>query len=458
MKQISRRDFLRRTAAASAALALPASSWALAPGANGDIRVAVIGFNGRGGDHIEGFLRLPGVRVVALCDADRNVLRAGEKRLEARGSKVSAYGDVRRLLEDKAIDAVSTATPNHWHALIAIWSCQAGKDVYVEKPVSHDVREGRRIVEAARAHGRIVQCGTQARSRPGVREAMAMVREGRLGKVKLARGICYKPRRSIGKTVGPQPVPEGIDYDLWTGPAPLKPLRRKNLHYDWHWIYDTGNGDLGNQGIHEMDLCRWALGETRLSPRVISVGGRFGYDDDGETPNTQIVFHDYDRAPLIFEVRGLPSRKELQEKGWGLGDMDTFPGAPAHGGVGAVIVCEGGTLVIPSERGPVLYDPEGRKVRDFAGGGDHYANFIAAVRSRKVEDLTADILEGHLSSALCHTGMISHRLGKAGSPGEIREAIRGEKEAAETFERFQAHLTANGIDLSLARASLGPWL
>src|SRR5205807_7292226 len=245
---------------------------------------------------------------------------AAAKREDEKGTPVQTYTDVRKLLENKDIDVISTATPNHWHSLITIWSCQAGKDVYVEKPVSHNVFEGRQCVEAARKYNRIVQAGSQGRSNGAQREAFAWIKEGHLGKIKIARGLCYKRRPSIGKVDGPQPIPSQIDYDLWCGPALKLPLTRKKLHYDWHWVWNTGCGDLGNQGIHEMDVARWFLGAMELSPRVFSVGGRLGYVDDGETPNTMVIYHDYPTAPLIFEVRGLPDKP-------GSKNMDQYKGA-----------------------------------------------------------------------------------------------------------------------------------
>ncbi len=212
--------------------------------------------------------------------------------------------DVRKLLDDKSIHAVSIATPNHWHSLGAIWAVQAGKDVYVEKPVSHNVLEGRRLVQAARKHNRIVQTGTQSRSNPGMRAAMEFIHSGGIGEVSVARGLCYKRRNSIGPK-GVYEVPKEVDYDLWSGPAPILPVTRKQFHYDWHWQWAYGNGDLGNQGIHQMDLCRWALNVDKLCDKTFSIGGRFGYEDAGETANTQLVIHDYGNKQLAFEVRGL---------------------------------------------------------------------------------------------------------------------------------------------------------
>src|SRR6266511_698526 len=318
MNHLTRRSFLKRSLATSAALSLPARFWAQVPGANDDLRVAVIGFNGQGKSHIHSLTGIKGVRIVALCDVDRTVLEREAKELEKEGKPIQTYTDVRKLLESKSIDAISTATPNHWHALISVWACQAGKDVYVEKPVSHNVWEGRKIVEAARKYKKIVQTGTQSRSSHAIKEAIEWVNAGNLGKITAARGLCYKPRVSIGKVDGPQPVPAGVDYDLWCGLAPTDPIRRKRFHYDWHWFWNYGCGDLGNQGIHQMDIARWFLGVNELSPRIVSLGGRLGYDDDGETANTQVIYHDYAKAPLIFEVRGLPRSSALNKNGgWG---------------------------------------------------------------------------------------------------------------------------------------------
>ncbi len=301
MKGITRRDFMKGSVAAGMALVLPHSR---VLGANDDIRVAVVGFRSQGGGHIKRFLGIPGVRVVALCDVDEKVIKKRLEETEGLDKDVRIYTDVRKLLEDKDIDAISTATPNHWHALITIWACQAGKDVYVEKPISHNIWEGRQMIKAARKYNRIVQGGTHKRSDTILPEVFDYLQKGNIGTIKIARGFCCKRRKSIGKVVGMQPVPESVDYNLWTGPAPLGPLMRKRLHYDWHWVWPTGNGDLGNQGVHEMDLCRWALGQDSLPKRAMSIGGRFGYDDDGTTANTQIAVFDYEPAPLIFEVRG----------------------------------------------------------------------------------------------------------------------------------------------------------
>ncbi|MBP7950335.1 MAG: Gfo/Idh/MocA family oxidoreductase [Verrucomicrobiales bacterium] len=435
---ISRRQFLKSAALASGSL-LTARSWSQVSGANGAIRVAVVGFGGRGGSHISAFSKMKGVRLVALCDVDQQVLDGMVKKMSQQTKgEIKGFRDIRQLLDSKEVDVISIATPNHWHSLGTIWAVQTGRDVYVEKPVSHNVWEGRQCVVAARKHQKIVQTGTQCRSsRVGIGEAVQWVAQGNLGKITLARGLCYKRRPSIGKVEGDQPIPPGIDYDLWCGPAEKLPLRRKKLHYDWHWVWNTGNGDLGNQGIHQMDICRWFLGEAALAPRVLSAGGRLGYVDDGETANTQIIYQDYAKAPLLFEVRGL--------------ETDKFMGAK----VGCVIHCEGGHVVVPSYNDAIAYDKSGKEIKKWSGSEDHFANFIQAVQSRKHEDLHADILEGHLSSALCHTGNISHRLGKQQSPEEIQAAVKQDHDMGETFGRMLEHLEQNKVDAATDRITLG---
>jgi len=450
----NRRRFLTQSVAASTGVFYIAkTSWAQkSPGDT--LNVGVIGFGGRGGSHISGYnkLKKEGVRVAALCDVDQNILNKGVANFDKDGQKVGSYTDLRRMLDDKSIDAVSIATPNHWHALASIWAMQAGKDVYVEKPVSHCVWEGRQMVNAARKYDKIVQTGTQSRSSvEGIGGAVKWVQEGNLGKILLSRGLCYKRRDSIGKTDSVAKVPESVNYDLWCGPAPLDPPHRNGkkgpIHYDWHWFWAYGCGDLGNQGIHQMDIARWFLGEMELSPRLWTVGGRVGYVDDAETPNTQIVYHAYEKAPLIFEVRGLPENKESK-------NMDKFKGA----GVGVIVECEGGYVVVPNYSSAAAYDKEGKLIQEWKGAEDHFANFIEACRSRRKEDLNADILEGHLSSALCHTANISYRLGKKMKQGEIVDQIKGDYDAEASFARMAEHLGKNEVDLAKDQLTLGPVL
>jgi len=450
MSKLSRRDFMKSTMAAGAAMAMLSPN-SRVRGANNDIRVAVVGTGGQGGNHIGYFHKLPGVRVVALCDADREHVEKRASAFEKKyKQKVKTYIDVRELLEDKSIDAITSATPNHWHSLVTIWACQAGKDVYIEKPVSHEIWEGRKMVEAARKYDRIVQTGTQRRSAESYIQAYDFVKAGKLGAIKWARGFCYKPRFRgngiVNGTNGPKPVPESVDYNLWCGPADMEPLRREELHYKWHWVWNTGNGDLGNQGIHEMDLSRWALGDPKLAPRVCSIGGRFAVNDAGETANTQIVFLDYKPAPLIFEVQGLPRKK---------GDtaMDNYRGTR----IGVVVQCGDGYFAA-GEGGGWAYDNNGKRIKQFTGsGGTHHQNFIDAVRSHKVSDLNADIEKGHFSSALCHMGNISYRLGKKMSVSEARSCINND-DLMDSFDRMVEHLKANEVDLEKEPITMGPML
>jgi predicted dehydrogenase len=440
MRALDRRDFLRESALLASAAALLAhgdSAPADTPqpdknSSPGDkLRVAVVGVCGRGMSHVHGFTNKNNCVVTTICDADRAVIGPAMKYVkEKQGKEPRFEQDVRKLVADKDVDVIAIATPNHWHALAAIWAMQNGKHVYVEKPVSHNVLEGRRTVEASRKYGKVCQTGTQSRSTTGMREAMAFLHSGKLGKVKLARGFCYKRRPSIGKVKGPRKVPATVDYDLWCGPAPKKPLMRKNLHYDWHWVWDTGNGDLGNQGIHEMDKARWGLGKTGLPRTIMSVGGRFGYIDDGETANTQVIWYDFGDAELVFEVRGWPSR-----------EANPFF-------VGNIWYGENGFLVCPSYSGGVAYSKDGAVLKKFSGGGEgaHFANFVQAVRSGRYQDLNADIEEGHLSSAMCHLGNISHLVGGEEEFGR-KDRPFGIKVADEAFARMSAHLESNDIKL-----------
>ncbi|MDO8543169.1 MAG: Gfo/Idh/MocA family oxidoreductase [Opitutaceae bacterium] len=456
MNALSRRTFLKTSAVATAATALSARSWGQVAGANSDIRVAVIGLNGRGrGSHLKSLLRIPGVRVVALCDADTGVLESAKG--DVKKGNVKTYVDLRQLLESREIDAVTIATPNHQHSLQAVWACQAGKDVYVEKPVSHNVWEGRQLVNAARKFDRVVQAGTQIRSGAGLQEAVAWVQAGNLGKITASRGFCYKRRDTIGKTDGPQQPPASVNYDLWCGPAPLDPLRRRKLHYDWHWVYVTGNGDVGNQGIHQMDVARWFLGEKGLPRHTLSIGGRLGYVDDGNTPNTQVVIHDYATAPLIFEVRGLPAKPGAAARAPAAGDgkrgntMDEYRGVS----IGNVIDCEGGYIVVPSYFAATAYDKAGKVVKEFKGSDRHMSNFIDVVRSRKMASLYGRIEEGHVSSALCHLGNISHILGKGSAPDALREKVKGNAPLAEAHGRMAEHLGVNKVDLKATPLTYG---
>ena len=381
---MDRRHFLQDTGAIAASISALQATMASAAdetsttpakgkkaGANDTVRLAVIGVRGRGMEHVRGFTALDDARITAICDVDRNAAGKAIKAVSsAYKSEPKFEQDLRRILDDKDIDAVSIATPNHWHSLAAIWACQAGKDVYVEKPVSHNIIEGRRTVEAAEKYGRVVQAGTQCRSNKGIQEAIEFLRSGKLGKIYMAKGLCYKPRGSIGhKPDGP--VPAGVDYDLLLGPAPERPFNPNRFHYEWHWNWDYGNGDLGNQGIHQMDLARWGLGKNEFPKTVVSSGGRFGYSDDGQTPNTQLVAFEYDDCELQFEVRGLRTNDEAKVM------------------VGDIFYGTEGILAITSYTTWQTYFPAGKDKMEpgpgGSGGGDHFENFIDAVQVARRE-------------------------------------------------------------------------
>jgi predicted dehydrogenase len=452
---MQRRQFLGTALGASgaAAMGMVWSSRSVAAEV-ADIRVAQIGFHGQGRSHIQNL----GKHVVALCDVDEHVLSGMADALqEKHQQKVDKYTDFRKLLDRKDIDAVSIATPNHTHSLISVLAAQSGKDVYVEKPVSHNIWEGRQMVAAARKYDRVIQTGTQSRSSPSLKEAAAWVQSGALGPIKYALATCYKWRPSIGKSDTPLKFPSYINRDLWVGPAADEPIYRPeknsqgdvNPHYDWHWDFNTGGGDLGNQGIHQMDIARWFLGESALAPRTFSIGGRLGYDDAGNTANTQVIFHAYEKAPLVFEVRGLPRSQ-------GAGEMDEYRGSS----IGVIVQCEKGHVLIPSYSSVVAFDNDGNTVKEWEGGAGHHDNWLKAIAARDPKLLNAEIHEGHLSSALCHTGNISYRLGKKAPTAEIAEHVKDNELLADSLARMLKHLNANGVATPDGEAVLtqGEWL
>ena len=452
MSRLTRRDLIRNISAASAYVGLGSASHAAISskilGANNDIRIAIVGLRKKGKEHIDIFGQVPGVRIVALCDVDTKFLETEAAKFKARNQNVARYVDYRKLLDDKNIDAVIIVTPDHWHALMTVWACQAGKDVYVEKPLSHNIWEGRKMVEAARKYERIVQTGSQDRSDVGLIPLIEYIQQGNLGKIKLVRAISYNLRESIGRVNEPQPIPASVDYNLFQGPAPLVPLMRKNLHYDWHWFWDTGTGEVGNLGAHNIDESRWVIGQQDIAPRAVSIAGRVGMDDDGQTPNTQITFFDYKPVPLIYEVRGLRRRKNLRAEGHYMGTN-----------FGMIVYCEGGHFA-GGRGGGWVYDKNGKKIKQFPGDGgrSHQANFIQAVRSRKVSDLRADVLEGRVSATLCHMANISYRLGRKESVENIRQIVATNDIMAEAFERCLNHLKANEVNIQNEPLTIGPLL
>jgi predicted dehydrogenase len=438
MANVSRRRFLQQTLATAATVTVAGTkSSGQVRGANEVIRVGVAGLNGRGGEHVRAFSGMPGVQVTYLIDPDTRTFAGRSRQVQQRGNNTPrTVQDIRRALEDHNLDAVSVATPNHWHSLITIWACQAGKDVYVEKPCSHNVHEGRIAVAMARRHNRIVQHGTQSRSDANYARVVEVIRSGQLGRLLVARGLCYKRRDNSGgmvPSVARVDAPSELDFNLWLGPAPMRPYHENLVHYRWHWFWDFGNGDLGNQGVHQMDIARWGIGAT-LPRSVISLGGRFGAPDQGQTPNTQIAVFDYGPTQLIFEVRGLRT--------------GNFHGQ----GVGNIFHLEEGTIAghqfFPRNSTTAAPLPRVENVRRGPGGGDHFANFIAAVRSRRRADLNADILDGHYSSALCHLANISYRLGEQAPFNPRTRALGDNREATETLARMEEHLS-NGNQLRL---------
>jgi predicted dehydrogenase len=467
-KKITRRDFIGNSARAAAGAGLissfPAYTLSGRTGPNDTVNLGIVGLKSHGSwAHLwNSYYNMDGVRIVALCDPDRAILDREAKKFYDKGEKVNCYTDIRKLLENKDVDAISGATPNHWHALSTVWACQAGKDVCVEKPVSHNIWEGRKMVEAAEKYNRIVQADLDIRSQGEMYEAIDYIQSGELGDILLAHSWVYKRRKSIGKVKGAGYVPKTVDYDLWCGPGPNIPLPRINLHYDWHWQWDYGNGEIGNNGPHHLDVCRWALGQKGLAPRVISFGGRYGYDDDGETPNTQITVFDYKPAPIIFEVRGLPSRNGVEL-------MDPFMAKSKKGmsvyhkprgaswNHSTIIVCEHGYVDLGYR---TVHDADGYIIKKFDSRNSLSSaeNFIKALRSRKEEDIKTTILEGHLSTSLCHMGNISYRVGNDISFEEVNDVIKRDDEVMDAYSRTKEHLVANGIKLDDNTIRMGPWL
>ncbi|MFO0868623.1 MAG: Gfo/Idh/MocA family oxidoreductase [Pirellulales bacterium] len=401
------------------------------------LQVAVVGVGGWGTTHLTSLARRPGTRVSVVCDVDQAIAEhrlAGLRRHVAY--PVRCETDVRRVIDDPAVDLITVATPHHWHALAACWALQNGKDVYLEKPVSHNVAEGQCLLALAEEQRRIVQPGLQCRSMAGLRAAIEFVRQGGIGELRLARGFCYKPRAPIGGPLAGA-IPPGVDYDLWCGPAPRTPLTRPELHYDWHWFWDTGNGDIGNQGVHQMDLCRWGLGVRGLGQQTLSFGGRWGPADAGETPNSLVSVHDFGQQRIVFEVRGLPT--------------------PPHRGVtiGAIVYGADGLLVIDSYTTATIYDPQGNEVRTFRGGGDHLGNFLAAVRRRDPARLNCPLIEGHWSSSLCHLANISWRTGNEVPAVQLPEHLPDDAQLQAAARQLASHVSEQGIRWEETRIRCG---
>ncbi len=452
MSRQTRRTFLKKTAAATAGVA---TSFTIAGtgasgrvlGANDTIRVAVAGIHGRGGSHIGAFAGMDKVQVTHLVDPDSSLFASRSESVKKRGNNTpKCYQDIRKALEDKDLDAVSVATCNHWHSLITFWSCQAGKDVYVEKPCSHNVFEGRKCVEAARKYKCIVQHGTQQRSSGGRAAEIAAVQSGKYGKLLVSKGYCCKPRWSIGFQPPADP-PKDLDFNLWLGPAKKQPYHRNLVHYNWHWFWDTGNGDMGNQGVHEIDVARWAIKDSTMPKSVVSFGGRWvngeDYKDQAETPNMILCVFDYGETLLVFETRGL------------VGKHKDFPRKVANEFYTTEGVIRGGKFT--AKDGGKTYDVEVEPIHVTDGGT--FGSFINCVRSRKVEEVNGEIEQAHYSAALCHLGNISYRLGRQVPFSQQPSGFPGNEQVQESITTIQENLEAAlGMDLGKATYQLGPKL
>jgi predicted dehydrogenase len=453
--EINRRNFIT---VGAAALALGGRVL----GANDRVRVAVCGTRGRGKDHIKGFDKVPGVELAALCDVDENVLNERLSDVEKLGRpRPKSYVDIRKLLEDKEIDAISIATPNVWHSLMGIWACQAGKDVYVEKPCSHDPFEGRQLVRAVKKYNRICQHGSQSRSNPGMIEAIKGLHDGVIGDVYMARALCYKWRPGIGHAAA-EAIPAGVHYDLWTGPAPLRQFTRNRFHYNWHWNWETGNGEIGNQAIHEIDIARWGLG-VRFPTHVSAMGGHFIFDDDQETPNVLNATYYFDepngkRKMMELEIRPWITNHEA-EIGTGFYKSKGIPAAglaaaapaakpePVKSSIADLKPALGPVDNKTNTIGNLFYGSEGylgidgydsykswlgKNVKpgpEATATGDHFANFIDCVRSRRASDIHCPIEEAHMSTTLVHLANVSYRLGRALKFDPVREQVINDDEA-----------------------------
>ena len=449
-KEINRRDFLGSSTAGLAAmggitfLAHPERVF----GANDRVRVAICGLHGRGRDHLHNYSQIKNAQIAGLCDIDENVLRQRLAQMDKMGlPKPVTYIDIRKLLEDKSIDAISIATPNHWHSLMAIWGCQAGKDVYVEKPCSHNLWEGKQLVKASQRYNRIVQHGTQIRSATAAREAVQKLHDGIVGDTYMARGLCYKWRDTIGRKPVSE-VPAGVDYDLWTGPAPQHAFTQNRFHYNWYWFWYYGNGDIGNQGVHQVDMARWGMG-VGFPNKVSAIGGHFMFDDDQETPNDLNCAFEFDlpdgkRKMITFEVRhwitnheagigtpelGTPAPKRTP------GQPKLGPNAGSHNTVGDIFYGSNGYLATGDEDACTYVVTLGRdqEVQPAVHGGSeraHFQNFIDCVASRNKADLNAPIEEGHMSTAMVHLANTSYRLGRTLHFNPETQEVIGDEEAA----------------------------
>ncbi len=438
--KLSRRQFLGTTAAASTVYSLLPHT---VLGANNRVNVGIIGVGGQGGGHMRSFNNLPDVNVIAVSDPDTD-------HMNKAADGVAKHRDLRNLLEVKDVDAVVIATPNHWHSLAAIMACQAGKHTYVEKPVSHSIYEGRKMVEAARKYDRIVQAGTQHRSCPGVIECAKDVQAGVYGKVLWAH--CSKlgagNRHNIGRVTQPVQAPSSIDYNLWAGPAPMSPIMRKRFHYDWHWQWNWGDGEMGNWGVHYIDDLRHILGWSDVPTKIQAAGNRW-WDDDGETPNMHFCMMEHNGLNIVIDIRNLPDP----------GRGGTSGAVYLRSRAGNYIACEKGYIKI-ARGGGAAYDYDNKRIKQYkgAGGSGHRSNFINAIRKGSNKSLKAEIEIGHLSTVMCHQANIGYRVGKDASLDEIHAATTNSEDATNTLQSMLTQLEGNKVDLTKKPFILGPQL
>jgi len=446
---LTRRNFLKASVLASTAAASPFLVPESAFGANETIQVGVVGLGIRGThSHVPALSALPNVKVVALADPDKPRMAAAAKWMQDKNytHQVDHHEDFRTMYDRDDIQAVAIATMNYWHGLNTIWACQAGKHVFVEKPLAHFIWEGRQMVNAARKYNRIVQHGTQLRSLGAVRDARAWIQAGNLGKIKSITAYANKPRASIGNRTEPLPLPEGLNYDLWCGPAKDGPIFRDRLQYDCSFTWNMGDGESLNQGVHQIDVARWVLDIEEMPRRVISLGGRFLFNDVGDVPNTQIIYYDYPETPILYEVHNLRVAK-------GSNDVLRFRGFSQDG---IVVDCEGGWVGIDHGARCIAFDKDNNRIQAWTSGGNNYANFIDAVRAGDRKLLDSDVLEGQISTRIGHAGNISYRLGKKADVNTQKKAIEDYPLMVEMHDRFLKHIAAHDIDSS--EAILGEWL
>jgi len=467
-RKITRRSFVGKSFAVAGSVAL-ASGAARPVSPNDKIGIAVVGAGDRGGNHIEAWIKDPRTEILYIADADE---KAGNKHCdtiaEQQGKRPTFVADMRRAFDDDSVTTVSTATPNHWHALCGIWAMQAGKDIYLEKPISHNVAEGSALVAAAKKYNRVFLTGTQSRSFVGVQDAVKFIKEGGIGEVNLARVLCYKRRKSIGQ-LGDYPIPDKIDFNLWSGPAKYTDPKntRQRFHYDWHWQRLYGNGDSGNQAPHQADIARWGLGIDSHPMSVISYGGRLGYQaerknekyvDAGDTANTQVSIYDYGDKSIVLETRGLECKLAPDD------ELSLLFGPRKKGNtIGVVFYGSQGYVVQPFYSKSVALDKDFNKIKTFEGKGNHYGHFLDVCESRNMEDLNADARVGHLSASISHLGNISYWLGEDNkvSPEQTREILAGVNSLDDnnlTLEKTLGHLESNGVDLEKYPITMGPHL